>query len=483
MTPDARAFGAVLSHLRKSHPALCRQWFEELEPAGVSNGVVRIRAHTPMHRDYLQRQCLEPFSEAVRATTGHLLTVRFIGPDDEDPAPAPALSAPGLEPLPAPRQNGRVEVITPAPIPIPRPVIEPAPTFSGRRDELIVNPDNTFENFVIGPGNRLAHAAAQAVAQAVGAGEGRGYNPLFIHGGVGLGKSHLLQAICIHIRHANPVLDVYYIDCDTFMNRFYEAIQSNRRAEFRHQFRDVDVLVVDDIHFLTKRENSQEEFFHTFNSLHQHGKQLILSSDAPPEQIPLLEQRLVSRFLQGMVALIEPPDFETRVTIVKKKAQLRGLAMPDDVAVHVAACVTTNIRELEGALTRLECGAQVENRPIDMGIARGAVPDPRPHAPSELTIQTVIAVVTDFYGIRLTDLQSKKRHRSVTLPRQVCMTLARKHTRLSLQEIGGHFGGRDHTTVMHAIRAVQQKSSTDAEFRAEYTALDSKLGRSPGVKS
>jgi chromosomal replication initiator protein len=470
--PDAPVLGAVLSHLRKAHPAVCRQWFEELEPLGASSGVVRFRAQTPVHRDYLTKHCVEPFTEAVQAVTGHLLSVRFLGPGDEPPPEAP----------PAPERrsaNPDVRVVTPAPLPVPRgtrPVIEPEPTLSVRPDELVVNPDNSFENFVIGPGNRYAHAAALGVA----ARPATDCNPLFIHGGVGLGKSHLLQAICMAIRAKTPGADVYYIACDTFMTHFMTAVQSNRRAEFRDQFRTVDVLVVDDIHFLTQRENSQEEFFHTFNALFQGGTQIILSSDAAPEQIPQLEQRLVSRFLQGMVAVIEPPDFETRVAILKKRAALRGMTVPDEVTAHIAACISTNIRELEGALTRLQFRANVEGRPIDMEVARAVVADGRAPVPAETTIQAVIAAVTEFYGVRLTDLQSKKRHRSVTLPRQVCMALARKHTRLSLQEIGGHFGGRDHTTVMHALDAVADRCTGDPEFKAQYEALDTRLKR-PGA--
>jgi chromosomal replication initiator protein len=478
MMPDARVLGAVLSHLRKAHPAVCRQWFEELEPLGATSGVVRFRAQTPVHRDYLTTHCVEPFTDAVRAVTGHLLSVRFLGPGDEAPQD-PGSSHP--EKPSRLESDGTVRVVSPTPMPVPRgpmrPVIEPEPSLSVRRDELVVNPDNCFENFVIGPGNRYAHAAALGVA----AKPGTAYNPLFIHGGVGLGKSHLLQAICMAIRAADPHADVYYISCDTFMNQFIAAVQGNRRAEFREQFRAADVLVVDDIHFLTQRENSQEEFFHTFNALFQSGKQIILSSDAPPEQIPLLEQRLVSRFLQGMVALIEPPDFETRVAILRKRASLRGIAVPDEVTAHIAACISTNIRELEGALTRLQFRAGVEGRPIDMEVARAVVADGRAPIPSDTTIQAVIGAVTEFFGVRLTDLQSKKRHRSVTLPRQVCMALARKHTRLSLQEIGGHFGGRDHTTVMHALDAIDDRCTKDPEFRAQFEALDAKLKRPGGA--
>lgn len=441
--PDARIWADVLAHLRKHHPAMCRQWFDQIEPMGMAAGVMRLRVGSPVHRDYLQRQCMEQFKEALQAATGMLVGVRFLGPEDDEQE---AYS------------NGQVVAAADAP---------PARF----RDALVLNPDNTFENFVIGPGNRLAHAAALAVADK----PGRTYNPLFIHGGVGLGKTHLLQAVCLTIRERNPDAIIYYVSCDGFISQYFQAVQDGQMADFRHRFRDVDVLVIDDIHFLGRRERSQEEFHHTFNSLHQDNKQIVLSSDAAPEEIPHLEQRLVSRFKQGMVAEIQPPDFETRVAIVKQKAALRGMEFNDEIAFHIATCVDTNIRELEGAITSIQLLASMEGRLPDLALARAAVGDPAARASSEPTIHLVIQTVTEFYGVRLTDLQSKRRHRSITGPRQVCMYLARNHTRHSLEEIGGHFGGRDHTTVMHSIKAVETRRLTDSEFDAQVQTLDERL--------
>jgi chromosomal replication initiator protein len=448
--PDARVWSDVMAHLRKHHPALCRNWFDEIESLGVAGGVMRLRAQSVVHRDYLQRQCLEPFTDAVRAVTGHLISVRFAGPEDSPEESYAEGLAGGIKP-PAPDQS-------------------PARF----RDALVINPDNTFDHFVIGPGNRMAHAAAIAVAD----NPGKAYNPLFIHGGVGLGKTHLLQAVCLQILHARAGTALYYISCDGFMTQYFEAVQAGQMATFRHRFRDVDVLVIDDIHFLAKRERSQEEFFHTFNTLYQAGKQIILSSDAAPEEIPHLEERLVSRFKQGMVAQVEAPDFETRVTIVKQKSTMRGLSLSDDVAFHIATCIDANIRELEGAITKLQLQSIVDGRPPDLAMAKSAIGDPTARTGnSDPTIHTIIAAVTDFYGVRLTDLQSKRRHRSVTLPRQICMYLARHHTRHSLEEIGGHFGGRDHTTVMHSIKAVESKRQTDKAFDGEVSTLAEKLRR------
>jgi chromosomal replication initiator protein len=465
--PDGQAWTLMLAHLRKTHPAMCRQWFEELDFLGVGGGVLRVRAHSVVHRDYLQRQCVDAFNESAQAVTGRLITVRFLGPEDAlEPDRDPVAAAQGFAGL-GPR--GRAEVTTTNGVSTAE-HHNNAPI--DRTDALVINPDNAFDNFVIGPGNRLAHAAALAVADK----PGRAYNPLFIHGGVGLGKSHLLQAICLQILRRDPDTVLYYTSCDGFKTQYFEAVQAGAMADFRHKFRDVDVLVIDDIHFLARWEKSQEEFFHTFNSLYQSNRQIILSSDAAPEEIPHLEARLVSRFKQGMVANIQPPDFETRVAIVRKKAALRGMELAEDVAFHIATRIDTNIRELEGAITRIQMQAQVDGKKVpDLVAAKQAIGEISPKATGEPTIQSVIGVVTDFFGVRLTDLQSKKRPRSITMPRQVCMYLARTHTRHSLEEIGGHFGGRDHTTVMHAIETVKKRRETDPEFDAQVTTLDERL--------
>jgi chromosomal replication initiator protein len=287
----------------------------------------------------------------------------------------------------------------------------------------------------------------------------------------------------LKILEARPDAVLYYLSCESFISQFMEAVQAGEMSSFRHRFRDVDVLIIDDIHFLAKRDRTQEEFFHTFNTLYQANKQIVLSSDAAPEEIPDLEDRLVSRFMWGLVIKIDKPDFETRAAIVKTKARLRGISIPDDVANFIAARVESNIRELEGAITRLHIQSAVENEGIDLRMARRCLGEPEPSASAEPTIQIIQNVVTDFYGVRLLDLQSKRRQRSVALPRQVCMALARKHTRLSLEEIGGHFGNRDHTTVMHAIKTIDARRTQDNEFAAVFKALEDRLrpGRTAGA--
>lgn len=489
----------MLSHLRGNAPTLCRQWFEEIEPAGMNGGVLRLRAHSQVHRDYLQRSCLNPFNDAAQTVSQRLITVEFVGPEDDLSASAhPA----------APESKGRDVTGERAAMEPERSHGDAARSSSGRshpddaeprvpgrpgRDgsrssysgelrrpdplglSLVLNPDYAFENFVVGPGNRLGHAAALAVA----ANPGLAYNPYFVHGKVGLGKTHLLQAICLRIKENNPSARIFYTSCDAFITYFMEAVQAGEMTDFRHTFREVDVLVIDDVHFLAKRDRTQEEFFHTFNSLYQMHKQIILSSDAPPEDIPDLEERLVSRFKWGLVANVAPPCYETRVAILKNKARLRGIEMPDDVSCYIAAKIDTNIRELEGAVVKLQILSSVEKRPVDLEMARTALGEEPGRTEKQIQIQSIINAVTDYFGVKVTDLQSKRRHRSVALPRQVCMFLARKHTRHSLEEIGGYFGGRDHTTVMHAVRTVETKVTAENDFARAIKLLEETL-KTPG---
>jgi len=480
--PDRMIWEGMLSHLRSNHAGLTRQWFGELDPLGVLGGQLHLRARTDVHRDYLRRSCADAFNDSARTVSGRLLSVNFLGPEDEPPSGpsgAPrrgvrtsADAAEGAEVSPAPEDAPGAVAVMSSPGAARLPVsVAPQPERIRRDESLVINPDYGFENFVIGPGNRMAHAAAVAV----GNDPGRAYNPLFIHGGVGLGKTHLLQAVCLRILESNPAAVMYYISCESFVTQFIEAVQDGEMSDFRHRFRDVDVLVIDDIHFLTKRDRTQEEFFHTFNSLYQAGRQIVISSDAPPEEIPDLEDRLVSRFKQGLVAKVHPPCYETRVAILKTKARVRGIEMPDDVACYLAARIDTNIRELEGAVTRLQMQSAVEGRPIDLDLTKAALGESAAATASEPTIQAISTVVADFYHVRITDLQSKKRPRSVAHPRQVCMYFARRMTRHSLQEIGGYFGGRDHTTVMHAVKTVENRLVKDQDFVSAVKAMEERV--------
>jgi len=508
--PDRQLWDAMLVHLRKHQATLCRQWFEELQPLGVGGGALNLRASSVVHRDYLKRSCAEPFNDAARTVSGRLVSVRFLGPDDEpvlsvpdpvktrgaEPPRTPLRATPLNQPSPAPIQAQSNGSLPPAghpstqhaavpshtspalnhhqhatPPAVVESMIEARPRQPARTDSLVINPDYGFENFVMGPGNRLAHAAAMAVS----ANPGKAYNPLFIHGGVGLGKTHLLQAVCLKILSGNPSAVLYYLSCEAFVTQFMDSVQGGTMGDFRHRFRDVDVLVVDDIHFLAKLDRTQEEFFHTFNSLYQSSKQIVLSSDAPPEDIPKLEERLVSRFKWGLVCKLDTPCYETRVAILKTKAKLRSLLLPDDCAAYMAERINTNIRELEGAIVKCQIQSAVEDRPITLDLVRSALGEPSPQAQSELSIQSIINTVTEHYRVKPAELLSKRRQRSVALPRQVCMFLARKHTRLSLEEIGLNFGGRDHTTVMHAIKTIEARSEGDGDFDAVLRVLEDRL--------
>ncbi len=472
--PDRRIWDDVLAYLRSSHPVVCRQWFRELEPLGIASGAFGVRAHSALHQNYLRRECLDAFNDAVRSATGQLIGVRFLGPDDDASAferraskPAKTKSARPDTPAPAPER--------PAP---PRSEGE-SPAFSEAippdyPDALPINPDFGFETFVIGPNNEFAQAAAIAVS----ASPGRAYNPLFIHGDVGMGKTHLLQAICLRVKRSRPDSTVVYISCDGFMSQFLAAVQDGTMSDFRQRFRNVDLLVIDDIQFLAKRDRTQEEFFHTFNSLYQNNRQIILSSDVPPEEIPQLEQRLVSRFKWGLVANIQAPSYETRIEILRSKAELRGVELDNKVICYIAQHMDSNIRELESAITMLQMQSSVTGSAIDLELAQdvlsGMGSAPAADGP---TIESIIHTVSEFYSVRKADLLGKRRHKSISLPRQVSMYLAREHTRHSLEEIGAHFGGRDHTTVMHAVRTVKARKSDDNDFDAVVRSLEQQVVR------
>jgi chromosomal replication initiator protein len=266
-----------------------------------------------------------------------------------------------------------------------------------------------------------------------------------------------------------------FLSCDSFINQFILAIENGDMHQFRHRYRHLDMLVIDDIHFLAGRDRTQEEFFHTFNTLYQQHKQIILSCDCPPSEIPELEERLVSRFNWGLVARIEKPCYETRVAILQKKARMRGLALPEDVVCYIAGRVENNTRELEGAITKLQGLGMLQNGRIDLELAKSALGDLVTPEQKRITIQQILDAVTKYYNVRLSDLQGKRRHKSIAFPRQVCMYLARRHTRFSLEEIGGYFGGRDHTTVLHAVRTVNEDVKSERDIADQLTQLETQL--------
>lgn len=417
-------FTDVIECAKALDPVHARRWYDQLAVLHLDGGSLGVGCPDAVTCQYLQKHCRDAFTQAAQQITGHLVVIEFQVLSD---------------------QGGARGSVT------PRPALD-----------LLLHPDYTFENFVVGPSNRLAHASCVGVSQSLG----DTYNPLFLYGNSGLGKTHLLHAVCYHVQREVAGTVVQLLSCEDFVNRFIRAIETGNLAGFQSQFRTADVLVIDDIQFLREREHSQEEFFHTFNALYNSGKQIILSADSSPSEIPSIEARLISRFNWGLVARIDPPSFETRVAIVQKKAHLRGLDVSEEVSEYIARHVQANIRELEGALTTIYALARTESKDVTLKLARRALEGQIKLAVRHIRITDIIDAVTHHFDVRLADLQSKKRSQSIAEPRQICMYLARQLTKHSLEEIGGHLGGRDHTTVMHACSKIGQAREDTPQMKA-----------------
>lgn len=337
---------------------------------------------------------------------------------------------------------------------------------------LNLNPKYSFDTFVVGEGNRFAHAASQAVADS----PAKTYNPFFIYGGVGLGKTHLMHAIAQHIIKKNNTLKIAYVTSEKFTNDLINSIRDKKPEEFRNKYRNMDILLIDDIQFLAGKEMTQEEFFHTFNTLHEANKQIIISSDRPPKEIPTLEDRLRSRFEWGLITDIQPPDLETRIAILRKKVQLENMSIPDEVLYYIADRIQSNIRELEGALIRLAAFSLLNQCEINLELASEVLKDILPPKQiRQITIQLIHQTVAEYFGIRQDDLKSKKRTRNVAFPRQVAMYLTRELTDLSLPKIGEYFGGRDHTTVIHAYDRVLSELQLDQNLQISINDIIHKI--------
>jgi len=400
-------------------------------------GVVAVQARNNAQCKYLSQHCKPAFAEAAQAATGRLVSVTFEALDG------------------SPGTNLGVD------LPLKNP-----------DEQLLLNPDYTFDHFVTGPCNRLAHAASVAISET----PGRAYNPFFAYGPAGLGKTHLLQAICHAVRKQQPAARFYYISCETFINQFIEAVEHGALHQFHYRYRHVEGLVIDDVQFLAERERSQEEFFHTFNALHQSQRQIVLSADCSPSEIPSLEDRLVSRFRSGLVALLDRPCLETRMAILRKKAKLRCIEVPEEVVRFVAGRIDTNNRELEGALITIDALSQTRDGKITLELAQTALgrESGRP-----IAIPTILELVARHFNVKVADLQSKKRFKTVTLPRHICMYLARQLTAHSLEQIGGYFGGRDHTTVLHASRTITDQAARDPELAKLLDELGTEAKNAP----
>ncbi|MUK88131.1 chromosomal replication initiator protein DnaA [Ornithinibacillus sp. L9] len=419
-------------------------WLKNTKAESLEGNTITISAPNEFARDWLEEQYTQLISTILEEITGANLTIKFIIPD----------SIHEEEVNPEPKKVTRVN--------------------DDQQDtaKTMLNPKYTFDTFVIGSGNRFAHAASLAVAEA----PAKAYNPLFIYGGVGLGKTHLMHAIGHYVREHKKDAKVVYLSSEKFTNEFINAIMDNKTINFRNKYRNVDILLIDDIQFIAGKESTQEEFFHTFNALHEENKQIIISSDRPPKEIPTLEDRLRSRFEWGLITDITPPDLETRIAILTKKAKAEGLDIPNEVMLYIANQIDTNIRELEGALIRVVAYSSLVNKDIDAALAADALKDIIPSSkPKVVTIKGIMEVVGEKYNVKIDDFLAKKRTKSIAFPRQIAMYLSREMTDFSLPKIGEEFGGRDHTTVIHAHEKVSKMMEKDTLLSKEIDEIKEQI--------
>ena len=423
-------------------PQQFETWFRRAVIAQADEEELTLAVHNAFTRDWLERYYRRDLERAVAATLGARKVTLKVDPEIAMP---PAVEEEETTPVAVTRTD-EVDLRSGGLLP---------------SSDIVLNPSYRFDSYVVGPCNRFAHAACTGVGES----PGRIYNPLFIHGSVGLGKTHLLQSLCYSVLERDRSARILYLSCETFVNHFISALGNGDLTRFRGKYRNVDLLVVDDIHLLANKERTQEEFFHTFNTLYNAGKQIVLSSDSPPVEIPTLQERLVSRFKWGLVTEIEPPCYETRMAILKRKSKERGRQLPDDVARLLAERIDSNIRELEGAVTKLIGYASLSNHQIDVGLVRRCLRELFVNQKREPTMEDIIRVVTERFGVKLSELQSKRRSNAIAFPRQVGMILARRLTRMSLEEVGSYFGGRDHSTVLHAVKKLNRLVQEDPQTR------------------
>lgn len=418
-------------------------WIKSCEPISISDNTIKISVPNSFTQDILNKRYKDLVANSIKAVCSKLYNIEFVIFSE----------TPEKEHIEEKTKKSKAITVN---------------------DEMssTLNPKYTFDSFVIGNSNRFAHAASLAVAEA----PAKAYNPLFIYGGVGLGKTHLMHAIGHYILEGNPNAKVVYVSSEKFTNELINSIKDDKNEEFRSKYRNVDVLLIDDIQFIAGKERTQEEFFHTFNALHDANKQIILSSDRPPKEIPTLEDRLRSRFEWGLIADIQVPDFETRMAILKKKADVENLNVANDVLGYIASKIKSNIRELEGALIRIIAYSSLTNREVSVDLAAEALKDIISKKQGKhITIDAIQDIVANYYNLRIEDLKSQRRTRSVAYPRQIAMYLSRKLTDMSLPKIGEEFGGRDHTTVIHAYEKISENLKTDDSLQHTIENITKKL--------
>jgi chromosomal replication initiator protein len=434
-------------------PAHRDLWLRPIECVGMTDGRIRLRAPNRYHKEWFEDNFLPSILKDLESRAQQSFTVDFEVTEEDAVAPAHILGREARE----------------TPVPSPPPLARP-PDLVSRY---------TFDTFVVGATNQFVHAAARMVAEAPAS----RWNPLFIYGGVGLGKTHLLQAIGHETHHRHPDWVITFVTCERFVTDFIGSMMNQKRhgsgssmEEFRARYRNVpDLLLVDDIQFLSNKDSSQDEFFHTFNALHYAHKQIVLTSDKLPAELPGVEDRLRSRFTWGLIAEVESPDLETRVAILKRKAEFEQVILPDDVALYLAAHIKTNVRELEGALLRLAARASFQRQPITLEVARDALAKLIANTPTGLTIEGIQREVAAYFDVKLHDLKGPKRHRAVAHPRMIAMYLARKLTNMSFPEIGSRFGGKDHSTVISAVRKIEKLCGEDPTVRSVVGTIEGHL--------
>src|SRR3982750_2034724 len=418
-------------------------WFKPTTFVSDLDGALRVRVPNALFRDWLTKHYAAVIEEALVEVQRPGAPVAFVTEDAAEPV-------------------------------VPEVIVPPAPEVDEEQkaDDLgILSPRYSFDTFIVGTSNQFAHAACRAVAEA----PSRSYNPLFISGGVGLGKTHLMHAIGHYVVTHLKNLKLTYISSERFMNEMINAVRYDRILDFRERYRSVDILLVDDIQFLAGKEGTQTEFFHTFNSLYDSQKQIVISSDCPPHEIPQLEERLRSRFEWGLIADIQSPDLETKVAILKKKAETEGIPLPDNVAIYIAGKIKTNIRELEGSLIRLIAYASLTGREITLPLAQDVLRNVLQHDERAVTIEGIQKFVSDYYQLKHGELKSRNNSKSIAMPRQIAMYLCKTLTNASLPEIGKSFGGKHHSTVIHSIRKIDDLRKSDGDFNTLLNNLSESL--------
>jgi chromosomal replication initiator protein len=413
-------------------------WFKPTSLIADDGDRLRIRVPNALFRDWLTKHYAAVLDEALAEVERKGTAIRFVSEPGESVDP-PA-------------------IVTKPPVESPSNLVEAAAEEESPPGGLA--PRYSFDTFIVGSSNQFAHAACRAVAEA----PSRSYNPLFIYGGVGLGKTHLMHAIGHYVLNHLRTLKLTYISSERFMNEMINAVRYDRVLDFRERYRSVDVLLVDDIQFLAGKEGTQTEFFHTFNALYDSQKQIVISSDCPPHEIPQLEERLRSRFEWGLIADIQPPDLETKVAILKKKAETEGIPLPDNVSIYIAGKIKSNIRELEGSLIRLIAYASLTGREISLGLAQDVLRNVLQHDERAVTIEGIQKFVSDYYQLKHGELKSRNNSKSIAMPRQIAMYLCKALTSASLPEIGRSFGGKHHSTVIHSVRKIEDLRKRDGDF-------------------